>query len=252
MTAFLVDGRLALDAGALTSGLELAELGRLEACVVTHAHLDHVRDLATVADLRAQLGAAPLKIAGTAGTLAALRAHFFNDVLWPDFSRIPSAEAPTIEYVTLEPERAVELAGKQVRAVLVSHTIEAAGLLVTGDEGTLACSGDTGPTERFWEVLNATPDLRALLHEVSFPNAQAPLALRSGHHTPATLAADLAKYRAPGELPTILYHVKPVFQAEVERECAALRGLDLAMPRVGDCFSIGDGASPCRRYSGGP
>ena len=33
-------------------------------------------------------------------TLAALRAHIFNGVIWPDFTRLPSAEQPTL---ALEP-----------------------------------------------------------------------------------------------------------------------------------------------------
>jgi 3',5'-cyclic-nucleotide phosphodiesterase len=89
-----------------------------------------------------------------------------------------------------------------------------------------------------WEVLNAQPDLRALLMEVSFPNREQALATVSGHHTPRTLAADLAKYRAPADLPTLLYHIKPVFQAEVEKECAALQGLNLAVLQLGDHFVL--------------
>ena len=50
-----------------------------------------------------------------------------------------------------------------------------------------------------WEVLNAQPDLRALLMEVSFPNREQGLAMVSGHHTPRTLAADLANGPARGE-----------------------------------------------------
>ena len=87
-------------------------------------------------------------------------------------------------------------------------------------------------------VLNAQPDLRALLMEVSFPNREQRLATLSGHHTPETLAKDLAKYRAPADLPTLLYHIKPAFQSEVERECAALPGLNLQVLQLGDHFVL--------------
>jgi 3',5'-cyclic-nucleotide phosphodiesterase len=73
---------------------------------------------------------------------------------------------------------------------------------------------------------------------VSFPNREQRLATVSGHHTPRTLAADLKKYRAPKDLPTMLYHIKPVFQAEVERECAKLRGLNLQVLRLQDHFVL--------------
>jgi 3',5'-cyclic-nucleotide phosphodiesterase len=237
-SGFVVDDTLAIDAGSLTSGLEVEAQARLAACLVSHAHLDHVRDLATIADNRCQMRAPPLRIAGTKGTIATLRKHFFNNALWPDFSQIPSGNEPTIEYVELEPEVPVVLAGKTVRAVLVDHTIESASFLIEGPEGSIAYSGDTGPTNRMWEVLNQAPDLRALLMEVSFPNREQWLATVSGHHTPQTLAQDLAKYRAPRDLPTLLYHIKPVFQAEVERECAALPGLNLTVLQIGDHFVL--------------
>ena len=59
-SAFVVDDRVAIDAGALTSGMELKAQCALEAVLVSHAHLDHVRDLATIADNRNQNGADPL------------------------------------------------------------------------------------------------------------------------------------------------------------------------------------------------
>ena len=48
----------------------------------------------------------------------------------------------------------------------------------------------------------------------------------------------MKKYRAPKDLPTLLYHIKPVFQAEVERECAALKGVNLTVCRLGDHFVL--------------
>jgi 3',5'-cyclic-nucleotide phosphodiesterase len=237
--AFVLDDTLAIDAGSLTSGLDLAAQSRLEACVISHAHLDHVRDLATLADNRCQMGLPPLVVAGTRETIRALRKHFFNNVLWPDFAAIPSAAEPTIEYLELRPERQVALGRFKVRPVLVNHSIESAGFVIEGAQGgAIAYSGDTGPTDRLFEVLNAERDLRALLMEVSFPSREQRIATASGHHTPRTLAADLAKLRTPKDLPTLLYHIKPFFQAEVERECAALEGYNLQVLDLEDHFVL--------------
>jgi ribonuclease BN (tRNA processing enzyme) len=236
--AFVVDDVLAIDAGSLTSGMEVDAQARLTACLVSHAHLDHIRDLATLADNRCQLRAPTLVIAGTRGTLETLRRHFFNGLVWPDFAQINTGAGPTIEYLELEPEKPTPLAGKTVRAVLVDHTIETASFVVEDPGGSIAYSGDTGPTERMWQVLNQEANLKALLMEVSFPNREQWLATASGHHTPRTLALDLAKYRAPADLPTLLYHIKPVFQGEVERECAALPNLNLEVLQIGDHFVL--------------
>jgi ribonuclease BN (tRNA processing enzyme) len=237
-SAFVLDDRLAIDAGSLTSGMDLPAQWRLEACLVSHAHLDHVRDLATIADNRVQKGCKPLIVAGTKATLAILRKHFFNGLLWPDFAVIPTPEKPTIRYLPLKPEVPTKVAGFLVRAILVSHTIECCAFIVDGPDGSVAYSGDTGPTDRLWECLNDVPKLRALLMEVSFPNAQARLAKVSGHHTPKTLAADLTKYKNASDLPVLLYHIKPSFQATVERECARLRGLNLTVLALGDQFLL--------------
>ncbi|HXN32791.1 MAG TPA: 3',5'-cyclic-nucleotide phosphodiesterase [Polyangiaceae bacterium] len=237
-SAFVVDERVAIDAGALTSGLELKAQCALEAVLVSHAHLDHIRDLATIADNRSQNGADPLVIAGTKHTLLALKKHFFNNLLWPDFSTIPSRRGATIRYLELTPERSVAIAGFEVRAVRVNHTIDCCAFILRSGNRVLAYSGDTGPTDRLWQVLEATEGLKALLMEVSFPNGEGRLARVSGHHTPETLARDLKKLPGSKELPTLLYHIKPSFQAKVERECARLRGLNLTVCALGDHFIL--------------
>ena len=237
-SAFVLDDRLAIDAGSLTSGMDLKAQCALKACLVSHAHLDHIRDLATIADNRAQNGCAPLVIAGTKQTIGILRKHFFNGLLWPDFTKIPSARQPTIEYQVLKPEVTTKIAGYSVRAILVSHTIETCAFVVEGRDGAIGYSGDTGPTKRMWEVLNETPNLRALLMEVSFPDSEQDVATVSGHHTPRTLAPELLKYKSPKDLPTLLYHIKPVFQAKVEREVARIKGVNLTVLQLGDQFIL--------------
>ncbi len=242
-SAFVVDERVAIDAGSLTSGMDLKAQCALEAVLVSHAHLDHIRDLATIADNRNQSGAPPLSVAATKPTIAILRKHFFNNLLWPDFARIPNARRPAIRYVELGLEKPVTIAGYEVNAIPVSHTIECCAFTLRGKDGALAYSGDTGPTDRLWQVLNATEGLRALLMEVSFPNAEGRLARVSGHHTPETMARDLKKLTGPNgraakELPTLLYHIKPAFQGVVERECARLRGLNLTLCALGDHFIL--------------
>ena len=237
-SAFLVDERLALDAGSLTRGMELTSQLRLEACLISHAHLDHIRDLATIADNRCQADCEPLVVGATRQTIQALKKHFFNNLIWPDFTQIPSRTRPTIKFVDVKHEKPVEIAGYNVSSVAVDHTIDCSGFIVRGSDATIAYSGDTGPTDRLWELLRAEPNLKALLLEVSFPNREQKLATVSGHHTPRTLLKDLRKYTKPQDLPTLLYHIKPVFQAEVEQECARLRGVNLAVMALDDQFVL--------------
>ena len=237
-SAFVLDERIALDAGSLTSGLDLKMQFRLGAVLVSHAHLDHIRDLATIADNRCQAECEPLVVAASKGTIRALKKHFFNNFIWPDFSEIPTKAHPTIKFVELKPEKPTKIGDYDVTSVMVEHTIESAGFIIRGKDATIGYSGDTGPTDRLWELLREEERLKALLMEVSFPNREQKLATVSGHHTPRTLAKDLRKYGTPKDLPTLLYHIKPVFQSEVEQECARLKGVNLTVLGLGDQFVL--------------
>lgn len=238
-SSFLLDGRIAIDAGAVTSMLTLEEQRGIEAVLVSHAHLDHIRDLATLADNRCQQGAPTLTIAGVPATIRVLREHFFNDLLWPDFSRIDSgSHGPTIRFQTLSPEEPTPVAGARARAVMVNHTIDTCAFVVETPDGSIAYSGDTGPTDRFWEVLSREPDLRALLMEVSFPDEHHHLAKISGHHTPETLAVDFAKLHDKNGLPILLYHIKPVFEAIVEKQLTRIHGQNMELCRLGDQYLL--------------
>lgn len=229
-SSFLVDDTLAIDAGALTSALELPDQHKVQAVLVSHAHMDHVRDLATIADNRCQQGGPPLEIVGLRSTLDVLRKHFFNDLLWPDFSRIPAGQTGmTIVYREVEPEQTVQVAGKSVMPVHVTHTIDTAAFIVSDSKRSIAYSGDTGPTERLWQVLAERKRLDALLMEVSFPNDNAALATVSGHHTPQSLDEEMRKLDRAEDVPTLLYHIKPYFQREVEHQLALVKKWNLAV-----------------------
>ena len=236
--AFLLDGRVCLDAGSITNMLSLKEQQRIETVVISHAHLDHVRDLAMLADTRTQQGGPPLVIASTPGTIAVLKRHFFNDRLWPDFSKIPDSN-PTVVFQSLKPETETELGGFRIRPVLVDHAVEAAAFVVSDGHSSIAYSGDTGPTERFWEVLREQPNLRALIMEVAFPNEQAKLARDSSHHTPKSLERELKKLGvARRDLPVLLFHIKPVFQRQVELQLAKLRTRNTSILNIADQYLL--------------
>ncbi len=237
-SSFLLDGRVALDAGAVTSMLALDEQQKIEAALVSHAHLDHIKDLATLADNRCQQGGPTLQIVGIQATIDILKKHFFNDLLWPDFSKIPTPRGPTIEFVPIAEETPKTIAGVEVEAIAVSHTIDTCAFVVRTGQGAIAYSGDTGPTDRFWQRLSREPGLRALLMEVSFPNEHHALAKASGHHTPETLGTDFAKLDGHRELPILMYHIKPVFERDVEKQLIKVPGRNLELCRLGDQYIL--------------
>ena len=200
--------------------------------------MDHIRDLATLADNRCQKGSATLDIVGVPATVDALRRHFFNDIIWPDFTRIQSKDGPAVRFVEIEPGEPSQVNGFDVCPVMVNHTVDTSAFIIRRDGSSIVYGGDTGPTAALWEHVNALDDLRALMMEVSFPNAEAELADRSRHLTPATLESELAKLTHGDELPIMLYHIKPVFETEVLRELAQLRDRNLRILQLGDEFIL--------------
>ena len=236
-TCFLVDGRLALDAGALTSRLDLDELDRVDHVLVSHAHLDHVKDVPLLADLMVGRRRRPVTVHASKGATATLRRSLFNGRLWPDFTRIPSARNPVVRLETFGFGTPFDIGPYRVSAVKVRHTVESSGFVVRAGGVSFAISGDTGPTTAFWREVNRAPGLRAILVELSFPSRMQPLADRSGHLTPRTLVGELAKVEREG-VPVYLYHLKPAFEAELRAELAELGLRGVTVLEGGDEIAI--------------
>lgn len=221
-TCFLVDGRLAVDAGALTGSLPLEELLRVDDILLTHSHFDHVKDVPLLADLIVGRRKRPLRVHASRQCARTLRESIFNDELWPDFTRIPDAKQPVVEIIPFDPTRPFRIGKYRVAPVPVCHPVESVGYVLSDGRASVAFSGDTGPTTRLWKRINAERRLKALFVELSFPSRLQGLADVSGHLTPATLASELAKIERDGQ-PVLLYHLKPAFMAELERELKTLR-----------------------------
>jgi len=220
-TCFLVDGVLALDAGALTASLDLAALARVDHIILTHSHFDHVKDLPLMSDLVVGLRPSPVTVWASHACIQTLRENLFNGSLWPDFTRIPSPEQPTFQLRGFTPGESFQVGPYAVTSIPVSHPVESCGFVIRKNGVALGISGDTGPTDRLWQVLNRVPELKALLLETSFPDELQDLADLSGHLTPRTLRIELAKFQRYGAN-VMLYHLKPAFVAELKRQVADL------------------------------
>jgi 3',5'-cyclic-nucleotide phosphodiesterase len=105
--------------------------------------------------------------------------------------------------------------------IMVNHTVPACGFIVHDGEGALVFSGDTGPTDRLWEVARGLGDVRAVIVETSFPDRLEALAAASGHLTPGLLARELDKMPP---CPVWVYHIKPMFYDETVEELDKLDG----------------------------
>jgi hypothetical protein len=110
LSSYLVNDRLALDAGALSSTLTQKEQDNLAGIVVTHLHFDHNRDLLTVGLGGFETGLS-LPVYGTAETLDYLHENFLNGRTYPDFTVRPSTKKPRLQLTPLEPWKEHDVAG---------------------------------------------------------------------------------------------------------------------------------------------
>ncbi len=219
MTTFLIDGETALDAGALTDTLSLSAQRRLDRVVLTHAHLDHTASLPFLAENLYGRGR-PLEIAAPPAVIATLRRHVFNDVVWPDFTRLPSPAKPTLRYRPVAVARPFRAGNLTLMALPVTHLGPAYGYVVSKPGRAVLFSGDTMPTRRIWAHARRIQNLKAVFLEVSFSDEQADVARASCHLTPRLLPGELAKL--PPRVPVYLYHAKPPSLPRIRRELAAL------------------------------
>jgi cAMP phosphodiesterase len=221
LTCYVIDDRVAVDAGSIALALTDAQRESVRDVVVTHPHMDHVATLPIfIDDLFGQL-TAPVRVHATAEVVALLSRDVFNDTLYPRFDELTNEHGRVMEYVPFETGRDFRVAHLTLRAVPVNHIVPTVGLTLTDGARTVAFSSDTAATEEFWHAVNRLPRLDALFVEASFPNAMQSLADVSGHLTPAGLVAELSKLeRTPPRV--LVVHIKPTYRETVVAELAAL------------------------------
>lgn len=205
-SSFLIGSSILLDAGTVGSVLTEEEQWQVRHIFLTHAHLDHIKGIPLLADnIIIRNLSHQIVVYGIKPVLDALREHLMNNVIWPDFSVIPSPDSPIVVYREIEPGEEVEVEGYRVRATAVRHSVPAVAYTVRDGKSSLCYTGDTGPTEKLW---NSLGKLDALIVEVSFPDAMEDLAILTGHLTPGLLLRELRQLPAlPGRI--LITHLKP-------------------------------------------
>lgn len=236
--AFTVDGKILLDAGTIGISLNISEENQIRYILLTHAHFDHIKGIPFMLDnLVVRETGSTVTVMSGQEVIDDLKQNIFNDRIWPDFTRIPTPDAPVLRFGTVRPGDEETIDGYRVTAERVSHTVPSYGYILEKEGGKIiAYSGDTGPTDLFWKKVG-TRNVSCLIVEVSFPNRMEEIALQSGHLTPSLLAKEIAKMKTPP--PRIyLIHAKPQHQQEIEKEIPALGREDIRFLIKGEVLKI--------------
>jgi len=228
LSSFLVNDSILLDAGSPTVALTLEEQRLIRHVFISHTHLDHIQDIAFLADNRSlkRMGGVDenrsITIHSLQDNLDTLKTHFLNNAIWPDFTKIPTVGDPILKLAPIEPLKQITVDHVTITPIPMNHPVPCTGFLLEQGGKQFIYSADTGITDTLWEVANAQPNLRGLIIDCSFPNDYSELAEVSGHLTPKQMASELKKLRSLGEIPIYLFHMKPetlnVMTAEVEKE----------------------------------
>ena len=236
-SAFLVNDKTLIDAGNVTGALAVPEQLAIEHALVSHSHLDHVAGLVYLTETLGfcETGAA-VTISGVASVIDAVRSGVFNNVLWPDFTRIPHADVPVVKYRTLIEDVEQRVGDLWVTPVAVNHTVPTTGFIVHDGSTGIIYSADTGPTEALWDAARGLPGIRAVILECAFPNRLAPLAEVAKHLTPALIRRELEKL--PPSIPVWIFHVKPQFHEEVADELSRIDGNRVSILEQDRLYSV--------------
>jgi 3',5'-cyclic-nucleotide phosphodiesterase len=90
----LINDVLMIDAGTAASALTIEEQQNLQCVLLSHFHIDHLKELPSLADnLLSQQGTAPLVVASIEEVLNGARTHVFNEQIFPDFFVFPVKNA---------------------------------------------------------------------------------------------------------------------------------------------------------------
>jgi len=217
-SSFLINDSHVIDAGNLLRALDEGA-AHIDSVWLTHSHLDHIVDIAYILDSYFTLRTKPLKLMGLPQTLEAIKKHFLNDVIWPDFSKIPlsNTDEMSVVYESIELNREYRIdETTSIEAIETTHTVPSCGYIVRKNASAVLITADTYKNPVLCETIEKYPEITALVLECSFPSSMSALALESLHLTPALAEEEIKCIDRP--LKIYFNHLKPTFLEQIKKE----------------------------------
>jgi ribonuclease BN (tRNA processing enzyme) len=220
-TAFLINDSVLLDAGTVTEVLDDEKLKKIKHVLISHTHIDHLKGLFPLVDELVMMGSYSFELISTPDILQNITDNLFNDLIWPDFTAIPSERRAIMKLREIQIGTPSLVGTLRVQPIPVSHTVTCVGYLITEDSHGFIYTADTGLTDRIWEIARDEPNIDFIIADVSFPSRLEKLAHISGHMTPSMLIHSLERYGLD-DTPIYITHMKPIFRQEILSELSSL------------------------------
>jgi len=215
-TSILINSKILIDAGSVMSVLPEEAVGGIRSVLITHPHIDHIKELPFLVDALFGRKAKGIRVLGSRTTIEALKDHVFNGLIWPDMAELDEDRS----FLSLEtvPHDWFDLDGIRVKAFAENHIDGSLGYVLC-EEGKYALfTGDTGVHQDLFDLIKSLgPDLKACFVEASFPSSMSELASITQHLTPELIRKGLDGVLSPSTR-VILYHIKPKHMEEVVSE----------------------------------
>ena len=219
-TSLLFNDHIMVDAGTIQSELTEDEALAVSDIFLTHAHFDHIMDLPFLFSITFGRRKAPLRIHATKYTLDALEKYVFNDVVWPNFARLPNENDPQFTLHEIKAGETYEVDGLRFTPIDVDHQIPTVGFKVADDKSSIVFSGDTGPCDAISQVANAAENLKAVIMDLSFVKKDKVVARLSGHMIAEDVVAEIEKIKQPCDI--YVFHFKMGMIEALEADVATL------------------------------
>ena len=129
-TSFLLNDSILLDAGTITEVLGDEQLKRIKHVVISHTHIDHLKDLFSFVDELVMMGKYSIEVISVKQIIEIISQNLFNNLIWPDFTVIPSENNAVIRFCEIDLEKATSRDGISIKPVLMTHTVYTVGFVV--------------------------------------------------------------------------------------------------------------------------
>ncbi|MDQ3373732.1 MAG: 3',5'-cyclic-nucleotide phosphodiesterase [Acidobacteriota bacterium] len=237
LSCFVIDDFLAIDAGSLAIATSEVQKKQIRDVVLTHAHLDHIAGLPLFIDDLFVTLKKPICVYATQKVIDILERDIFNWEIYPKFSELKNGYGKVLNYFPFEIEKEFLINNLSIKAIEVNHQVQTVGFVISNGKSTVAFSGDTAETSKFWEVVNTEKFLSTVFIECAFPNELRNLADASHHLTPQILEKELKKFKHSNCLVYII-NLKPMYRDQIVREIKELKNENLKILEVGKVYDF--------------